>query len=175
MLASRSPFLAHIIAVLTTLILLSALPATLFASEPHTKQGIVTWVNDGDTIQVQGVGTVRLIGIDCPEKEDSDRDWKYLRSGCRNQDSLRRSASSTLKRVIDLCKGEQVQVQIDGDERDRYGRTLAYVWLPDGRMLNQLLLKEGRALVYRRFDFIHKKEFIHLETTAKKSHVGIWQ
>ena len=31
---------------------------------------------------------------------------------------------------------------------DRYGRVLAYVWLPDGRMLNEVLLKEGYAMLY---------------------------
>lgn len=175
MLSNRCRYLAYIIALGIASTLLFIAPATLFANEQPTKQGWVTWVNDGDTLQVQGVGTVRLIGVDCPEKETTDRDWKYLRHGCSNQDHLRLSAASTLKRVIHLCKGKQVQIQVGGDKRDRYGRTLAYVWLPDGRMLNQLLLEEGRAMVYRRFEFNHKKEFIRLEATAKRRRAGIWQ
>lgn len=175
MLANRNQYLAQSATLCIALMLLFIVPATALAKELHTRQGRVTWVNDGDTIQVQGVGTVRLIGVDCPEKEISDRDWKYLRHGCSKQDHLRLSAASTLKRVIALCKGEQVQVQVGGDKRDRYGRTLAYVWLADGRMLNQILIEEGRAMVYRRFDFEHKEKFIRLETTAKQRRVGIWQ
>lgn len=163
------------VAFFIAFILLFIAPTTLWANEPQITQGRVTWVNDGDTLQIQGVGTVRLIGVDCPEKETTDRDWKYLRHGCNDQNRLRLSAASTLKRVIHLCKGKQVQIQVGGDKRDRYGRTLAYVWLPDGRMLNQLLLEEGRAMVYRRFEFKHKKKFIRVETTAKRRHTGIWQ
>lgn len=170
---SRSPIYSAALSI--ALVLLVIAPTLLWANGQHARQGRVTWVNDGDTIQVQGIGTIRLIGVDCPEKEPTDRDWKYLRHGCSNQDHLRLSAASTLKRVIHLCKGKQVKIQVGGDKRDRYGRTLAYVWLPDGRMLNQLLLEEGRAMVYRRFDFNHKKEFIRLEATAKRSRAGIWQ
>jgi len=173
MLTNRSYAIAQAIIFFLVLLFVSSTP--LLASEQTTKFGKVTWVNDGDTIQVQGVGIVRLIGVDCPEKETTDRDWKYLRNGCSDQDHLRQSAASTLKRVIQLCKGEQVQIQVGGDKRDRYGRTLAYVWLPNGRMLNELLLEEGRAIVYRRFEFAHKKEFIRLEATAKRQQVGIWK
>lgn len=138
------------------------------------RQGMVTWVADGDTLQVKGVGMVRLIGIDCPEKEASDRDWKYLKKGCNSKKLLRSNAQATLKRVIQLCKGKYVQLQPGSNKRDRYGRLLAYVWLPDGRMLNRIMLEEGRALVYRRFDFIHKQSFIQLEKSALKRQVGIW-
>lgn len=31
---------------------------------------------------------------------------------------------------------------------DKYGRLLAYVWLSDGRMLNEVLIREGYAQVY---------------------------
>lgn len=173
MLTKRISDVAQTLFFILALAIISS--TTLHAGEHHTKYGMVTWVNDGDTIQVQGVGIVRLIGVDCPEKETTDRDWKYLRLGCEDQEYLRQSAASTLKRVIQLCKGEQVQIQTGGDIHDRYGRTLAYVWLPDGRMLNQLLLEEGRAMVYRRFEFAHKKEFIRLESMARKQQVGIWR
>ncbi|MDY0191233.1 MAG: thermonuclease family protein [Desulfuromonas sp.] len=139
-----------------------------------TRHGVVTWVYDGDTIQVQGIGTVRLIGIDCPEKVESDRDWKYLKMGCKDRGTLRASSAATLKQVIKLCKGKKVQLQGGSDGTDRYGRMLAYVWLPDGRMLNRIMLQEGRAMVYRRFNFIHKDDFIEVETTARHQQRGIW-
>jgi micrococcal nuclease len=145
------------------------------AAAPKTmRQGQVTWIYDGDTLQIQGMGTVRLLGIDCPEKIESDRDWKYLKMGCQNRAKLRSSAADTIHRVIKLCKGKQVQIQLAGDKKDKYGRTLAYVWLPDGRMLNRIMLQEGRAIVYRRFDFSHKDNFLELENKAMNQRRGIW-
>ncbi len=117
---------------------------------------------------------VRLIGIDCPEKVISDRDWKYMKMGCKTQQCLRDNAQSTLNRVTKLCKEKQVQLEFGDESHDRYGRTLAYVWLPDGRMLNRLLLQEGRAMVYRRFNFSYKKNFIKIEKLARKHHLGLW-
>lgn len=149
--------------------------APLAQANTVTRHGIVTWVYDGDTIQVQGVGAVRLIGIDCPEKVESDRDWKYLKKGCKDRDTLRRNSKDTLKQVIQLCKGKNVQLQGGSDNTDSYGRMLAYVWLPDGRMLNRIMLQEGRAMVYRRFDFIYKDDFIELENNARLQQLGIWQ
>ncbi|MEA3466435.1 MAG: thermonuclease family protein [Thermodesulfobacteriota bacterium] len=159
----------HIWLLVVTILLL------ISATNVHAnRQRLVTWVADGDTLQVQAIGLVRLIGIDCPEKKESDRDWKYLNMGCKNRKTLRDNAQSTLKRVIKLCKGKQVRLQFGNNKRDRYGRTLAYVWLPDGRMLNRIILEEGRGLVYRRFDFSYKKNFIQLEKSALKRQVGIW-
>ncbi|MEJ2700672.1 MAG: thermonuclease family protein, partial [Desulfuromonadales bacterium] len=63
----------------------------------------------------------------------------------------------------------------DHDERDRYGRLLAYVVLPDGRMLNRLLLEKGYAAVYRRFDFRLKQDFLRAEADARRRQVGLWQ
>jgi len=138
------------------------------------RYGTVSWVYDGDTIKVTGVGVVRLIGVDCPEKKGKERDRKYLRLGAKSSNDLRRNARSTLKRVIKLCKGKRVRIQVGGDKHDRYNRVLAYVWLPDGTMLNRLLLREGRAIVYRRFDFKYKKNFIQLEQQARRQHRGMW-
>jgi len=38
-----------------------------------------------------------------------------------------------------------VRLEFDVQQKDRYGRLLAYVYLPDGRMLNEVLLEEGYA------------------------------
>ena len=41
--------------------------------------------------------------------------------------------------------GIRVRYRVGVDERDRYGRLLAYVWLPDGRMLNRVMVQQGYA------------------------------
>ncbi len=170
---SHSIRLTYSIIIILLCLSVTAL-ASLAQASTAVKHGVVTWVYDGDTIQIQGIGTVRLIGIDCPEKIETDRDWKYLRMGCKNRDTLRANSSDTLKKVIQLCKGKNVQLQGGSDKTDIYGRMLAYVWLPDGRMLNRIMLQEGCAMVYRRFNFIHKDDFIQLESIARQQQRGIW-
>lgn len=153
----------------------AAVAAANTTSVHAPRHGVVSWVYDGDTLQVKGIGVVRLVGIDCPEKVDSDRDWKFMKMGCPDRATLRTNTKDTLRKVIRLCKGKQVQLQQGSDNTDRYGRMLAYVWLPDGRMLNRLLLRQGRAIVYRRFNFRYKKEFIELEQKAITHRRGIWK
>ncbi len=140
----------------------------------ETHSGKVSWIYDGDTIKVAGIGKVRLLGIDSPEKEDSPRDDYYLRRHQFSRDSLRRIAQLALKFNIRQLKGRRIELQFDREKTDRYGRTLAYVILPDGRMLNRLLLEQGLATVYRRFDFRLKKDFLRAEKTARDQKRGLW-
>jgi len=58
--------------------------------------------------------------------------------------------------------------------RDKYGRLLAYVYLPNGRLLNRLLAEQGMAVVYRRFSFNMKADFLAAEAEARKSRTGLW-
>jgi micrococcal nuclease len=44
-----------------------------------------------------------------------------------------------------LPLGTRVRYRVGVEERDRYGRLLAYVWLPDGRMFNRVMVAHGYA------------------------------
>ena len=90
----------------------------------------VTKVTDGDTIHLGDLGSVRLIGIDTPEV--------YGEVEC-----FGREASEFAKRLLPLVT--RVRYRVGVEERDRYGRLLAYVWLPDGRMLNRVMIDRGYA------------------------------
>jgi micrococcal nuclease len=48
------------------------------------------------------------------------------------------------------------------------------VYLLDGRLLNRLLVEQGLAVVYRRFAFRMKEEFLIAESEARQSGVGLW-
>ena len=135
--------------------------------------GKITWIYDGDTIRVEKIGKVRLIGIDAPERNDSDRDQHYTRQGIP-QKRLREISAEALRYLIDNVKGENVTLETDRQVKDKYGRTLAYVYLADGRMLNRILIEKGLAAVYRRFSFSRKKDFLQIEKTARKNRVGLW-
>lgn len=163
------------LSVQLTIALLLILVGGVLSQAAAEHYGKVSWIGDGDTITVDGVGVVRLIGIDCPEKEESDRDWKFLRLGSCDWQALRHVAQSARQRTKELCLHQVVQLQTGEERFDRYGRLLAYVWLPDGRMLNQLLLEEGQAIVYRRFDFSEKENFLSLEKKARTQQRGLWR
>ncbi len=146
----------------------------LAGAAPTTLAGTVLWIYDGDTIKVEQIGKVRLIGIDTPEKEDSERDRYYLKQGIR-RDRLRSIADEAQQFLIKKAKGQHVTLHTDLEERDRHGRLLAYVYLPDSRLINQMLLEEGLAAVYRKFEFRLKEDFLATESRARKKQIGLWQ
>ena len=90
----------------------------------------VTKHTDGDTLWLSGIGKVRLIGIDTPEVSGQ-------------AECYGREASAFVERTVPV--GSEVRYRLGVDERDRYGRALAYVWLEDGRFLNRLLVARGYA------------------------------
>jgi len=137
-------------------------------------QGTVTWIYDGDTLKVAPHGKVRLIGIDTPERENSKRDSYLIKKGisaARQREIYQEAKTFNIKQV----KGQQVTLTLGDPERDRHGRLLAYLHLSDGRMLNRVLLEQGLAVVYRRFSFRMKEDFLTAETEAMKNKRGLWE
>ena len=120
---------------------------------------------DGDTLVAAKNGvedTVRLIGIDTPEL--------YV-EGKKVDDP---QAISALEYAKAALTGRYVELELDMDERDRYGRLLAYVWLYD-TMLNKLLLENGIARVATYPPNVkYLDEFLILEKYAKEKKLGIW-
>ena len=111
--------------------------------------GICTKVSDGDTITVEGVGKVRLVGVNTPEKGVAGADTsKYL--------------------VEKLCLNKEVSLDIDNSKHsDKYGRTLAVV-IVDGKNLNEILLKEGLAEIM----YIPPSEFYPFNWAGDNTHVS---
>jgi micrococcal nuclease len=91
----------------------------------------VSRVIDGDTFTCTGGRRVRLLLIDAPE---------------RAQHPAGDSATAALQRLIH--RDVEVSLEFGRDSTDRYGRTLAFVWLEDGRMVNVELVRRGWAVVY---------------------------
>ncbi|MCX8031934.1 MAG: thermonuclease family protein [Thermoleophilia bacterium] len=94
--------------------------------------GRVLEVVDGDTlvVAVKGVGNekVRLIGIDAPERDE-------------------RFYTESKRELARLVSGKTVGLETDVEERDRYGRLLAYVWLGDV-LVNAELVRSGVVTLY---------------------------
>ncbi|WP_291983993.1 thermonuclease family protein [Luteitalea sp.] len=121
----------------------------------------VRQVIDGDTITVSGVGVVRLLGVDAPEKT----------GGYRQSEPFGDAATSFMKRLVE---GQIVRLEFDGAAKDQYNRTLAYVFLPDGRLANVEIIKAGFAETYRRFEYKRKPDFFAAEREAKDAKRGMW-
>ena len=111
--------------------------------------GLCTQVVDGDTIYVEGVGKVRLVGVNTPERGVTGSEAsKYL--------------------VSKLCLNREVSLDIDNSKpTDRYGRTLAVV-IVDGKNLNEILLKEGLAEVM----YMPPSEFNPHDWAGDNTHVS---
>lgn len=99
-------------------------------------------VVDGDTfvINVDDEDVkVRLIGVDTPESVASD---EYLEETGKENTQAGEDASAFTKSLIE---NTTVYLEFDASTEDQYGRLLAYVYLEDGRMLQDILLEEGYA------------------------------
>lgn len=152
---SASPVLASFVRpALLALSLLAALPGVAAAQR-------VRQIIDGDTITVSGVGVVRLLGVDAPEKT----------GGYRQSEPYGDAATAFMKRLLE---GQIVRLEYDGATKDQYNRTLAYVFLPDGRLANVEIIKAGFAETYRRFEYRRKPDFFAAERQAKDAKRGMW-
>lgn len=122
--------------------------------------------DDGDTISVDMNGTtetVRFIGVDTPETHYPDRPIE-----CYGPE-----ASAYTKRLIG---SQKVRLQADplNTNRDRYGRLLRYVYLPDNTLVEQELITEGYGFAYTYFPFEKSAEFSAYEQQAKIAKKGLW-
>lgn len=143
--------------VLATVLALAVwLGAALPASAQRVRQII-----DGDTITVSGVGVVRMLGVDAPEKT----------GGYRPSEPFGDEAARFMRRLLE---GLDVRLEYDGPRKDQYNRTLAYVYLPDGRMANLEIIRAGLAETYRRFEYTRKPDFFAAEREAKDARRGMW-
>ena len=128
---------------------------------------LVTKVVDGDTIWVEGEGKrlkVRLIGVDTPETVHPTKEVECY--GPESSDF-----------ATDILAGTQVAIVTDASqgEVDKYGRTLAYVFLPEGQLFQELLVSGGYAFEYT-FDqpYKYRDLLTEAEGQARLNGAGLW-
>lgn len=92
------------------------------------KEFVVSRAIDGDTIELDDGTKIRYIGINTPEVEQP---------GGKEATEANRA----------LVEGKKVRLEYDVQKQDKYGRTLAYVYLEDGTFVNAELVKQGYAQV----------------------------
>ncbi|HPQ71801.1 MAG TPA: thermonuclease family protein, partial [bacterium] len=155
------------IAILFVLMVFAAM--CLAAELPAPISAKVIRVVDGDTLKISIDGredTVRLIGVDTPETVHPNKPVEFFG----------REASAFTHRMAD---GKNVRLEFDQasaatKHRDRYGRLLAYVFLPDGTLLNSEIIRQGYGHAYTKYPFSRKQEFVAIEREAREARRGFW-
>lgn len=144
----------------------------IFIEPEHTEPELhglydVVRVVDGDTIIVSIEGTdtrVRMIGVDTPESVNPD--------ASKNTENGKIASEWTSK----LLTGKQVYLEYDIEKKDKYDRTLAYVFLSDKvTMVEDELLRNGMAEVMTiEPNSKYAAHFEELENQAKRNRIGFW-
>lgn len=121
---------------------------------------------DGDTIAVAMNGRdekVRFIGVDTPETHKPNTPVQ-----CYGP-----AAAAYTKNIIGSSR---VRLEADSlsSNRDRYNRLLRYVYLPDGRLVNEELIKNGYGFFYPYFPFSKSAEFSAAQEAARAASKGLW-
>ena len=135
---------------------------------------LVVRVVDGDTLDVDvpdevrrtSATRIRLWGVDTPETVDPRKS---------KPDHFGPEASAFTK---GLANGQWVRLELDPvrtRDTPEYKRLLAYVHLPDGRMLNRVLVEEGYGYADPRYPHNYKREFDRLMKQAKAAGRGLWK
>lgn len=143
----------------------------------------VTKVPDGDTLVIDGVGKVHLLGIQSADQPPLQvgpggplppprRDPPSTPPAASGHINLTRDRSSR-DLLRKLALGTTVRIEYDplvGSDGDR----AAYVFLADGTLLNAEMLKAGQARIDNTHQFVREQEFKRLEEEAQSASVGIW-
>ncbi len=112
----------------------------------------VARIIDGDTLEAASGQRVRLIGINTPE-----------------------SSMPFYEEAKDLLKSlvENKSVEIESHGTERYGRTLAYIFI-DGKNVNEEILKNGLATLYYYDKDSHYSKLKQAEEFARQNKKGLW-
>jgi micrococcal nuclease len=119
-------------------------------------------VNDGDTVQLADRRLVRYIGVNTPEIDHEANTAEPFGFEAR-------------ARNMELIGSRRIRLEFDIERFDGYGRTLAYVFLPDGSMVNETLVRVGLAYcLYTLPNIRYEDRLLRAQREAMQARVGIW-
>lgn len=133
-------------------------PPEALAEGVYTVQRVV----DGDTLLLTNAARIRLIGADTPETVHPDR-------------AVEPWGPEAGRFTRQFIAPGQVRLTFDRERQDRYGRFLAYVWVGE-QMLNEELIRAGLATARLEFRYSQsmKKRFRDAQEEARAAGRGIW-
>ncbi|MEH6939419.1 thermonuclease family protein [Bacillus sp. JJ664] len=114
---------------------------------------------DGDTATFTKVGTTRFLYIDTPESTRTVE--PYGKEAAAYTCNLLKSAN-------------EIQLQYDGPKKDKYDRTLAWIWI-DGKLLQREIIKKGYVEKFYDYGtYSYEAELRDLQANAERQKVGLW-
>lgn len=124
-------------------------------SSQQMEKARVIRVVDGDTVVAEGGKTIRLIGMDTPERGDC---------------FFNEAKEVTEKLVL----GKDIKLEKDVSETDKYGRLLRYLWL-ENTIVNEQLVRDGFAQVSTYPpDVKYQDRFAKAQQEARENKRGMW-
>lgn len=127
----------------------------------NLRQVTIARAIDGDTIITLKGERIRYIGIDTPETVHPFKDIEFYGKEASDKNKA-------------LVEGKTVELEKDISKTDRYGRTLAYIWL-NNELINAMLVREGYAYAYTYPpDVKYSDYFLMLQKQAQDKKKGLW-
>lgn len=117
---------------------------------------VVRYGVDGDTVELEDGRTVRYVGINAPE---------------RHQPYYEEATEANRR----LVEGRTARMVLDAQQTDRFGRTLAYIWVGE-RFVNLELVRLGCATAYTEPPNVrYSAEIVAAEQKARYAQAGLWE
>ncbi len=165
-----------LIKTLSFIFILTLLTPSLHAQQTTT----VVRVVDGDTLKVRYWGkeeSIRLIGIDTPESRVNKKTKKDAKRSGQDIKTIIEMGKKATEYVESLVKvGDLITIEFDVQQRDRYDRLLGYVYLSNGKMLNEEIVKAGYANVMTIPPNVrYKDRFLRAYKYARERKKGLWE
>jgi micrococcal nuclease len=138
---------------------------------------VVERVSDGDTIVVKDAKgnkfTVRFACIDAPEIPHSHKEKTSKQIKNVNQFGWGLKAQTRVEKLVEQSKN---RINLNITDSDRYNRKVAEVRLQNGTFVQEVLIKEGLAKVYRPYlnKCPSKDIILAAEAQAQQQKRGIW-
>lgn len=139
-------------------------------SKYHRKTFRVVNVVDGDTIDINQPDNgylhtrIRLLGVDTPETKNPNQPIMHY-----GIEAFLATQEWTLEQKVTILLDEL------SPTRDKYGRLLCHVQLPDKTLLNERLVSDGYAYADLRFEHSFYRTYRQLGNKAMKKNAGLWQ
>ncbi len=168
-------YLLHVL-IISSVFILTLLSPPLNAQQKTT----VTRIIDGDIIQALYGGVekrIRLIGIDTPASRVNRKAKKYANMSEHDLKTIIEMGKKAKAYVDGLVKrGDLITIEFDVQERDKYGRLLGYVYLSNGKMLNEEIVKSGYAIIMTIPPNVkYKDRFLKAYQEAEEDKRGLWK
>ncbi len=122
----------------------------------------INFIYDGDTVRTDTGEKIRLLGVDAPEMNWGEGEPDFY-------------AWEAFEYTKEILLGQLVYLEYDEVKEDKYGRTLAYLFLADGTFFNKKLLEKGYArLLLIPPNLKYSDVLREAEESARAAGRGIW-